>query len=172
MRYFCDDHACMHLAAQLDKDTHGIDHADVEHADNYHEESSELDRESRSFFRELSASQLLDKSEIELRSYFRRLLSEAKRIQREIERRMIHSTELMGGIEERHKRNKLAADEVERLRMIQNDPVTAAEREAKQQAITIKKQAVISAHLAVLQAQAKLDNVDLTKLASMLGGKK
>ena len=70
-KYFCDEHACSHVAPQVNADALRDVSWNPEHS-----EDVCPDAESRSFFRELSADELADKGEIALRSYFRRLLSE------------------------------------------------------------------------------------------------
>lgn len=170
-KHFCDDHVCQHLAAQVQKDAvrdlssgHQTDHL----------EQSPLDNESSSFFRELSAEQMLDKSEIELRSYFRRLLQEAKRIQREIERRMIYATELTGGPAYRRTR-QLSQDAIDAARSKAKNkqdltPLGLLEREAREQRARERqqrKQQTIQASIALLAAQMKLGNVTIDQIKKM-----
>lgn len=168
-KHFCDDHACSHLQSQVDRDA-------VRDLSSGHK--SQLDDESKAFFRELSAAQLLDKSEIELRSYFRRLLQEAKRIQREIERRMIYATELTGGPAYRRKR-QLSQDAIDAARSAAKSkqalsPLGLMEREVREQRAREreqKKQQTIQASIALLAAQIKLGNISIEQV-KLKGAKK
>lgn len=170
-KHFCDDHACQHLAAQVQKDEIREMSSDQP---GQREDISTLDQESRSFFRELSAEQMLDKSEIELRSYFRRLLQEAKRIQREIERRMIYATELTGGPAYRRTR-QLSQDAIDAARSKAKNkqdltPLGLLEREAREQRARERqqrKQQTIQASIALLAAQMKLGNVTIDQIKKM-----
>jgi len=181
--YFCDDHACIHLAYQVNADAVREVSSETQ-ASNTNQptvsdsaarsdvsESSDMDRESRAFFRELSPEQLTNTGEIALRSYFRRLLSEAKRIQREIERRMIYATEMSGGPAYRRKRHasqdEIDAQRDKAKRKLDLTPLGLIEREAyelRQRELQRKKQAAIQAHIAVLAEQMKLGNLTIDQL--------
>jgi hypothetical protein len=121
--------------------------------------------ESHSFFRELSPQQLQDAGEIALRSYFRRLLSEAKRIQREIERRMIYATEMMGP--EYRRKHYLSQDAIDALRerakkKADLTPLGLLEREAREaraKELQRKRNKTIKANLDAIIAQIKLGNI-------------
>jgi hypothetical protein len=174
-KYFCEDHACIHLDAQVKRDAI----RDAESVDTPGESqdiASDLDQESKSFFRELSAEQLLDKSEIELRSYFRRLMQEVKRVSREIERRMIYATELSGGPAYR-RRAQMAGSIGELYKSKSKEDLTPEgfaarlEREAKAKAREQKKQQTIQASIALLAEQIKLGNISADQLKK-IGGKK
>lgn len=166
--YFCEDHACIHLASQVNADA-------VREVSSTQpgqtEDMTPLESESKSFFRELSTSQLADAGDIALRSYFRRLLSEAKRIQREIERRMIYATEMQGGPDYRRKRH-LSQDEIDAARdrakrKLDLTPLGLLEREQRElraKELQRKKQADIQAHIAVLAEQIKLGNLTIDQL--------
>jgi len=186
--YFCDDHACIHLAAQVNSDavkevsseTHTLEDSRTTSDHNMVDglEDSSLANESRSFFRELSAQQLADTGEIALRAYFRRLLSEAKRIQREIERRMIYATEMSGGPAYRRKR-QLSQDEIDAARekakrKLDLTPLGLLEREQRElraKELQRQKQADIQKHIAVLAEQIKLGNFSMDQIKK-LGAKK
>jgi hypothetical protein len=174
-KYFCDDHACQHLAAQVDKDTHSVSHHDAEMPQD--KERTSLEAEALSFFHELGAAQLLEKSEMELRSYFRRLLQEAKRVQREIERRMIYATELSGGPAYRRQPH-MSAEAINAARRaaktVDTSPMGVLEREAKEQRAREreqKKQQTIQASIALLAKQVKLGNISIDQLKK-IGAKK
>lgn len=188
--YFCDEHACIHLAMQVNADavreissetsTSDTNQSTVSDSSTRSDtaESSELDRESRAFFRELSPDQLANTGEIALRSYFKRLLSEAKRIQREVERRMIYATEMSGGPAYRRKRHasqdELDAQRDRSKRKLDLTPLGLIEREAhelRQRELQRKKQAAIQAHIAVLAEQIKLGNISIEQIKS-IGAKK
>lgn len=183
--YFCDDHACIHLSAQVNSDAvrevssesdtmedartpehgSGVDAVD----------STRMDAESRAFFRELSSQQLADAGEIALRSYFRRLLSEAKRIQREIERRMIYATEMQGGPAYRRKRfqsqDEIDAQTEKRKRKLDLTPLGLLEREQRelrQKELQRKKQEAIQANIAILANQIKLGNLSIDDVKRVL----
>lgn len=172
-KHYCDDHACSHLQSQVDRDAvrDARDHSDSPYT-NLNPQS--LDDESKAFFRELSAAQLLDKSEIELRSYFRRLLQEAKRIQREIERRMIYATELTGGPAYRRRR-QLSQDAIDAARSAAKSkhdlsPLGLLEREEKERRARDRqqrKQQVIQASIALLAEQIKLGNITIDQVKKM-----
>lgn len=178
-KHFCEDHACQHLSAQVDKDAlRDIPNRDAQVEELHTWLRGDLDSESKSFFRELSPEQMLDKSEIELRSYFRRLLQEAKRIQREIERRMIYATELTGGPAYRRTR-QLSQDAIDQARSAAKSkhdltPLGLIEREAREQRARERqqrKQQVIQASIALLAEQMKLGNVTIDQIKKM-GAKK
>lgn len=168
--YFCDDHACIHVAPQVNADAV----RDVQEP----EHETPLENESKAFFHELSATQLQDTGEIALRSYFRRLLSEAKRIQREIERRMVYSTELMGGPAYRRRR-QLSQDEIDAARertkrKLDLTPLGLLEREQRAlraKELQRKKQQEIQANIAILMEQARLGNISLEQIQK-IGAKK
>lgn len=152
--YFCDEHACQHTALQVDKDVHGINYAVS--ADSF----GDLTNESNSFFRELSADQLKEAEEIPLRQYMRKLLAEAHRVRRELERRMIENPTYRAAVNARAQ--KLADDERERLRLKlleKETPEKRAERELKAAQREQKKQAEIAKLLAIVEQQIKLGNV-------------
>lgn len=179
--YFCEEHACNHLSPQVNRDAVGEVSSesvtlqdfrnDIDNTVGNDMDSTGLDAESRNFFRELSTSQLADAGDIALRSYFRRLLSEAKRIQREIERRMIYATEMQGGPDYRRKRH-LSQDDIDAARdrakrKLDLTPLGLLEREQRElraKELQRKKQADIQAHIAVLAEQIKLGNLTIDQL--------
>lgn len=188
--YFCEEHACIHLAYQVNSDavrevssetpTSNTNQSTANDSFTRSDptEDSNLDRESRAFFRELSPEQLTNTGEIALRSYFRRLLSEAKRIQREIERRMIYATEMSGGPAYRRKRH-LSQDEIDAARdktkrKLDLTPLGLIEREARElraKELQKRKQQEIQANIAILAEQIKLGNLNIDALKK-LGAKK
>lgn len=175
-KYYCEDHACIHLDAQVKRDAIKDAEVSAETPGESQDIQSDLDQESKSFFRELSADQLLNKSEIELRSYFRRLMQEVKRVSREIERRMIYATELSGGPAYR-RRAQLAGSigELHKSKSKQDlTPEGFAARiaqDAKVKAREQKKQQTIQASIALLAEQIKLGNISAEQLKK-IGGKK
>lgn len=196
-RHFCDDHACHHLAAQVDKDIHGVNYGMVSTEESINNGSpdnsvnsgsnSNINRGIDSLdgkknrrgiitLRELSPDALTNTPEIELRSYFRRLLSEAKRVQREIERRMIYSTELIGGPSFRNKAH-LSGDARDKAKNAGKDKLdTSPEafaarllKEENERKRAQAKQATIAEAIKIISQQIKLGNLKPEDIKKKVG---
>jgi hypothetical protein len=120
---------------------------------------------------ELSPELLTSAEEIELRSYFQRLVTEAQRVQREIDRRVMYATELTGGPGGRRAR-QLSQDAIDLARANAKSkhdltPLGLIEREAREQRARERqqrKQATIQASIALLAAQIKLGNISMDQV--------
>lgn len=170
-KYFCDDHACIHLSQQVNRDAMRDTVSDEMFSTppgQNEDIPTILDEESKSFFRQLSETELRDKAEMELRSYFRRLLQEAKRVRTELERRMVYSTELLGGPAYRNRARASAGISGKPI-----EPITKLEREQKAQRATAKQQKAIREFLDMLDRQVKLRNITPAQLETLkqLGSK-
>jgi hypothetical protein len=117
---------------------------------------------------ELSPELLMSAEEIELRSYFQRLVTEAQRVQREIDRRITYATELTGGPGGRRAR-QMSQDSIDAARAAARakhdlTPLGLIEREAREQRARDrqqKKQQVIQASIALLAEQIRLGNISM-----------
>lgn len=194
---YCDSHLCMHLIAQFEHDNYGVAYestdysrsesaelhyssvadsdsasADIEHSISNPHGDYESHRTSIRVFRESAEPVLREVAEMELRSYLARLMSEAKRVQRELERRMIFDAE-MNGIKRHvpvlsHNQRELLVGRIKSGEL----SAKAAAKQAKQQARDEKRQATIKAAVEVLNKaieSGKLTReqaINLTKKAS------
>lgn len=154
----CDSHLCLHLAAQFEHDNDGVCYESTESTraesielqyeyavesevsqDNSHIEAIHL-------FRETTESVLREVAEMELRSYMARMMSELKRCQRELERRMIFNCEMQGI------KRRSPVLTYEQRELLQGRANTNMEKLAKQRERDEKKKAKVQAALEVLAA--------------------
>lgn len=138
---YCDEHACYHLGRIESAELPAPTYESVLFGD-----SSASDEQG---FNEYSDEQLKQVPEMRLRSRLQRLMAEAKRVQRELERRMIHNAEMQGikrklPVMPQHMRDVYGVSN----REIKNEKQAAKAAEKQQQ-----QQAKIQAALRILLAE-------------------
>jgi hypothetical protein len=122
---------------------------------------SDLQSKTIQLFRESSESQLRETSEMMLRNHLARLMSEAKRVQRELERRMIYAHE-MNGI--RLHKPQLTYEQRELLTTRRRASDEDLAREAKKRQREEKRQELVKNAMATLQAAIDSGKISKSQL--------